>query len=104
MTAHAEPERAPAATLAPTPRARVIVKPMDDGSVLFSPETEQYFGLNQTGTYIWQHLHPVCDTVDEICIAVSEAFLGGDPDRIRSDVELLLLLFVEKRLADARGE
>lgn len=107
MTAHAEHLPAPTAAgivLAPAPRASVVVKAMDDGSVLFAPETELYFGLNQTGTFIWRHLHPVCETVDDICAALGEAFQGGEPVRIRRDVERLLGLLVEKKLADARGD
>jgi hypothetical protein len=77
---------------------------MPDGAVLFSTETEQYFGLNQTGACIWRNLHPVCATVQEICIAVDREFPGGEAQRVRNDVERILALFVEKRLVDPRPD
>ena len=88
--------------LAPTPRAAVIVSATPDGSVLYSTETEQYFGLNRTGTFIWNSLHPQCDTVDEICAALGAAFPGGQPDQINTDVRRLLSRLVEKQLVDPR--
>jgi hypothetical protein len=87
---------------APTPRAAVIVSATPDGSVLYSTETEQYFGLNRTGTFIWNHLHPTCETIDEICVALGAAFPGGEPERIDRDVRRLLGRLVEKQLVDLR--
>jgi len=77
---------------------------MPDGGVLFSTETEHYFGLNRTGACIWENLFPVCETLDDICAQVDRAFPGGEPERVRSDVKRLLALLVEKKLADPRGE
>jgi hypothetical protein len=89
--------------LAPTPRAEVIVSATPDGSVLFSTETELYFGLNRTGTFIWNNLYPKCETVDEICAALNAAFPGGEPDRIEGDVRRLLARLAEKQLVDPRS-
>jgi hypothetical protein len=89
---------------APTPRAAVLVSATPDGSVLYSTETEQYFGLNRTGTFIWNHLHPTCETIDEICAALHAAFPSGEPDQIAGDVQRLLARLVEKQLVDPRAK
>jgi hypothetical protein len=88
--------------LSPTPRAAVIVSATPDGSVLYSTETEHYFGLNRTGTFIWNNLHPKCETVDEICAAVHAEFPSGEPNQIARDVERLLARLLEKQLVDPR--
>jgi coenzyme PQQ synthesis protein D (PqqD) len=89
-------------SLAPSARASVIVSATPDGSVLLSTETEEYFGLNRTGTFIWNHLHPTCDTIDQICVALAAAFPSGEPERIDRDVRRLLARLVEKQLIDPR--
>ncbi|MEW5917715.1 MAG: PqqD family protein [Gemmatimonadota bacterium] len=89
--------------LAPKPRQAVIVSATPDGSVLYSTETEQYFGLNKTGTFIWDSLHPKSDTVEDICVALQAAFPSGLPDQIAIDVRRLLGRLVEKQLVDVRG-
>lgn len=88
--------------LSPTPRAAVIVSATPDGSVLYSTETENYFGLNRTGTFIWNNLHPKCETVAEICTALHAAFPSGEPNQIARDVERLLARLLEKQLVDPR--
>ena len=91
------------AALAPTPRAAVIVSATPDGAVLYSTETEQYFGLNRTGACIWDNLYPKCETVEEICAALSVAFPGAERDRIDIDVRRLLASLAERQLVDPRG-
>ena len=87
---------------APTPRAAVIVGATPDGSVLYSPETEQYFGLNHTGTVIWDNLYPACETVDEICAVLLAAFPSAKPEQIARDVQRRFARLVEKQLVDPR--
>jgi hypothetical protein len=47
---------------------------MPDGGVLFAQSTEVYFGLNVTGAFVWEHLSPVCATVDDVAAALVERF------------------------------
>lgn len=88
--------------LAPTPRAAVIVSATPDGAVLFSTETDHYFGLNKTGAFIWDSLYPKCETIDEIRAALHAAFPNGERDQIERDVRRLLDRLVEKQLVDPR--
>jgi hypothetical protein len=91
------------AALAPTPRPAVIISATPDGAVLYSTETELYFGLNRTGACIWDNLYPKCETIDEICAALSAAFPGAERDRIEIDVRRLLARLAEKQLVDPRS-
>jgi hypothetical protein len=52
--------------------------------------------------FIWEQLHPACDTVEAICERLSETFPGGEPSQVRRDVDRLLAMLVEKQLADPR--
>jgi hypothetical protein len=90
--------------LAPLPRAAVIVSVIPDGSVLLSTETEQYFGLNKTGTFIWQHLYPTCETIAQICTKLEAQFPGGTHEQVARDVQRLLTRLCEKQLVDPRTE
>ncbi len=89
--------------LSPTARAAVVFTVMPDGAVIYSTETEHYFGLNRTGACIWEHLYPKCETVSEICAALGAAFPGGQAKQIRGDVERLLARLMEQRLIDPRS-
>ncbi|MEW5919157.1 MAG: hypothetical protein AB1762_22330, partial [Gemmatimonadota bacterium] len=51
----------------PSARPSVIYQALPDGAILYCAEQELYFGLNRTGACVWEHLSPVCATVDEVC-------------------------------------
>ncbi len=76
---------------------------MPDGAVLYTTETENYFGLNKTGTFVWQHLYPTCETITEICAALAAEFQGTEAKQIRRDVDRLLTRLAEQRLIDRRS-
>ena len=58
---------------------------MAEGGVLFSSETEVYFGVNPVGAIIWDLL-PKAATLEELCATLSARFHDVGPDRIRHDV------------------
>lgn len=58
---------------------------MAEGGVLFSSETEVYFGVNTVGAIIWELL-PKSSTVEQLCATLTERFHDVGPDRIRHDV------------------
>ena len=58
---------------------------MAEGGVLFSSETEVYFGVNTVGAIIWELL-PKSSTVEHLCATLTERFHDVGPERIRHDV------------------
>lgn len=82
----------------PRPNPKVIYQPMPDGAVLFSPETELYFGLNEAGACIWENLPPVQDSLDALCMAVLARFPGAEREQISADVEEILADLAQNNL------
>ena len=92
----------PAAMPLPVPHPDVVARTLPDGSVLFHPQTEVYFGLNETGTVIWSALAAGAATEESLVGAV----LARWPDAPRTDVhchvrELLADLSIEGLLVDS---
>ena len=83
----------------PTADSSVIFQKLDDGAVLFAPETEIYFGLNEIGARIWQNLPPATRSVEELCTRISAAYPEVAAETIRSDVTELLDHLVSEGLA-----
>lgn len=79
----------------------VVYNRVSDGAVLLSTDAEVYFGLNETGARIWEHLRE-CDTVAGLCRALEGEYPEVEPDTIRADVEELLEELAEHGLL--RGE
>lgn len=73
----------------PQPAPRVVFQKLEDGAVLFSPETETYFGLNLVGAIIWEAL-PESASLPALCDRISGRFPDVDAVIIRNDVEELL--------------
>lgn len=86
----------------PAATPSVIFQKLEDGAVLFAPETEIYFGLNEVGARIWQNLPPVLRSIEELCAHLSAAYPEVAAETIRSDVIELLDQLVSEGLA--RGQ
>ena len=85
----------------PVPHPDVIARALPDGSVLFHPLTEVYFGLNETGTVIWSALGSGVTSEEGLVSAVLERW----PDETTTDVtchvrELLADLSIEGLVVD----
>ncbi len=89
------------AVLLPAPSPSVVFQKLDDGAVLFAPETETYFGLNEAGALIWRLLPPTCATLDEMSAELSARFSDVPAATIRQDAEELLEALVREGLARA---
>ncbi|MBK8250914.1 MAG: PqqD family protein [Gemmatimonadetes bacterium] len=74
-----------AGTPTPRPSPSAIFRTMAEGGVLFSSETEVYFGVNTVGAIIWELL-PKATTVEQLCATLTERFHDVGPERIRHDV------------------
>jgi len=76
--------------------AHVMVRFLDRESVLLNLETEQYFGLDETGTRMWQLLtaSPNIDTAYQELLAEYDV----KPDVLRSNLAELLGKLLENGL------
>jgi len=76
--------------------AHVLVRLLDRESVLLNLETEQYFGLDETGTRMWQLVTglPNIDAAYQELLAEFDV----DPDLLRSNLTELLGRLVDSGL------
>lgn len=88
----------------PKPRASVVWITLPDGAVLFSPETEIYYGLNNVGAVIWAQLLERVANMDLLCDAVHERFPDATLEQIREDILELLEEFFANGLVDSVEE
>jgi hypothetical protein len=73
----------------PTPAPSAIFKPMSEGGVLFSTESEVYFGVNLVGARIWELL-PVAESFENLCRVLAEQYTDVTEELIRQDVQKFL--------------
>jgi hypothetical protein len=85
---------------APLPSASpsAIFKPLAEGGVLFSTETEVYFGVNVIGARIWDLLPPATSTFSELCAVLASEYSDVSPMQIQKDVRKFLDDLVENGL------
>lgn len=62
---------------------------MADGGVLFSSDSEVYFGLNPVGAIIWEAL-PGATTIEELCRTLSQKYTDVAPEVLARDVNNFL--------------
>ena len=76
--------------------AHVLVRFLDQESVLLNLETERYFGLDATGTRMWQ----LVTTLSNIDAAYQELLAEYDvePEQLRANLAELLDRLVENGL------
>jgi hypothetical protein len=74
----------------PVPRTKVAWIKLPDGAVLFSPETEVYYGMNSVAAAIWELLPFPGGTMELLCDAIMERFPDATASEVRADVEDLI--------------
>jgi hypothetical protein len=74
----------------PAPAKGAIFKRLPEGGVLFSTETEVYFGVGNVGARIWELLPPAYRTIDELVGVLAAQYRDVSASQIRSDVEAFL--------------
>jgi hypothetical protein len=67
-----------------------VFKRLPEGGVLFSTETEVYFGVGVVGARIWELLPPATRTVDEMVSVLSAQYRDVGANQIQQDVERFL--------------
>jgi len=91
--------------LLPVPNPEVIYKAVEGGAVLLSTTDEVYYGLNEVGGQIWEHLPPVLRTFDELIASLAARYPGVPVETIRADARALLDALLSSRLVrSAVGE
>ena len=73
---------------APDPGA--VFRRLPEGGVLFSTETEVYFGVGVVGAAIWELLPPVTQTVEEMVSTLAAKYRDVSASQIRNDVDRFL--------------
>ncbi|MCU0618789.1 MAG: PqqD family protein [Gemmatimonadaceae bacterium] len=85
----------------PRPHPQVVVRTLPEGAVLFHAGTETYFGLNGTGTAVWEAI--VGGSRIEFAIArLAAAHPEVPAETIRADVAALLADLAAAGLTEPR--
>lgn len=74
----------------PLPASGAVFRRLPEGGVLFSTETEVYFGVGAVGAQIWELLPPAARTVEEMVGILGAKYDDVPVKQIRSDVERFL--------------
>jgi hypothetical protein len=74
----------------PSASPGAIFRQLPEGGVLFSTETEVYFGVGVVGARIWELLPPATRTVEEMVGILSSQYHDVPASQIRADVERFL--------------
>lgn len=86
----------------PVPASGAIFKALDEGGVLFSTDSEVYFGVNVIGAQIWELLGQ-STTLDQMCRTLAARYSDVSEAQIRGDVVKFLNDLVENGLAVPRS-
>lgn len=78
-------------------RDQAISSMEDDEVMLVNVETTYYYGLNSTGTFVWNFLAEHDASLEEIVRAVSAEY-EMEPAEIRDDIERLLQELKQEQL------
>ena len=87
----------------PTAAPDVVFKALPDGAVLFSSDSEVYFGLNAVGARVWELLPPARETVAEVVSELAAQYPDVDRSVIEADVAELLGDLQRQGLVRARA-
>ncbi|HEX9565636.1 MAG TPA: PqqD family protein [Gemmatimonadaceae bacterium] len=82
----------------PRPVDGAIFKKLPEGGVLFSTETEVYFGVGEVGARIWELLPPANRTVEEMVSILAGRYRDVRASQIRADVDRFLGELLENGL------
>lgn len=78
----------------------VLVRRLDDESVILDLETESYYGLDDVAAAMWSHL-VAAESIEAACEALLAEY-DVEPERLRADLAALLEQLVEKGLVELR--
>jgi hypothetical protein len=76
--------------------AHVLVRHLDGESVLLNLETEKYFGLDATGTRMWE-VATQSASLEAAYLALAQEF-DAEPEVLRSNLAELMVRLIENGL------
>lgn len=79
----------------------VIIRRLDDESVILDLATESYFGLDDVGATMWACV-VAADSIEAACAALLNEY-EVEPEQLRADLADFLEQLVEKGLLELRG-
>ena len=74
----------------PSPVSGAVFRRLPEGGVLFSTDTEVYFGVGVVGAHIWELLPPVTHTLEEMVAILGAKYDDVPVKQISADVERFL--------------
>ena len=74
----------------PLPAPSAVFRKLPEGGVLFSTETEVYFGVGVVGAAIWELLPPATRTVEEMVSILAAKYRDVSASQIRADCDRFL--------------
>ena len=83
------------------PSPEVLVQELDGEAVLLNLESECYFGLDDVGTRVWQHLHEH-RRLERVCEEMQKEY-DVDGPRLRADVLRLVEELIEAGIVTVEG-
>lgn len=86
----------------PRPAESAIFRALPEGGVLFSTESEVYFGVNLVGARIWELLPPLTDSFGELIDTLRGEYSDVSVDVIRADATKFLEQLLKNGLVVAR--
>lgn len=82
----------------PAPAKGAVFKRLPEGGVLFSTESEVYFGVGDVGARIWELLPPASRTIDDLVAVLANQYRDVSASQIRTDVQAFLAELLENGL------
>ncbi|NUQ11772.1 MAG: PqqD family protein [Gemmatimonadaceae bacterium] len=82
----------------PCPTPSAVFRRLQEGGVLYSTETEVYFGVGNVGAHIWEFLPPETRSFGELVARLSTIYRDVTPTQIRADVERFIAELLENGL------
>lgn len=82
----------------PAPAKGAVFKRLPEGGVLFSTESEVYFGVGDVGARIWELLPPASRTIDDLVAVLANQYRDVSASQIRTDVQAFLTELLENGL------
>lgn len=79
----------------------VIIRRLDDESVILDLATESYFGLDDVGATMWATV-VAADSIEAACAVLLNEY-EVEPEQLRADLADFLEQLVEKGLLELRG-
>jgi hypothetical protein len=87
----------------PRGKPAVVLKEVPEGAILFSTDSEVYFGLNPVALRVWQLLHVDRNSMDEVVTTLHREYPDVSREVLAQDVQRLLDELIGSGLAEVQA-